>query len=428
MDLENYIEHTEISLELSASSPQTYSVKEINEAISSCISKSFPSDVWVRGEVQRLRFHSSGHVYFDLVETGTNGKSSCSIPVTLLSWNARNIKANLREVLVEDREVRILCRPDFYAPYGRMSLAASDVDTAFVLGQIALARRELIEKLTKEQIIENNKNVFFEELICNIALVTSVESAAYHDVIDQLKASGYGFKIFVVNALMQGHGSVESVVSSLKAADKLDVDVVLLCRGGGSKTDLVTFDSEAVARHITKMKKPVLCGLGHQIDISVADMVCALALKTPTACAQFLIERTKSAIDSAKLHVQNIEQSCNDILRTYETRQANLARKILDTSYVLDKSKDKLDSIDSNLKAIFVRAIKISKDKVRNYKALINAHDPMRVLERGYSLTLNENGQVIKKVSDVAKDELVYTKLVDGELTSKISHIQKRKK
>ena len=142
----------------------TFSVREINEAISLSISSSFPQDIWVKGEVQRLRFHASGHIYFDLIDSSSKSKSPSTIPVTLLKWNATKIKADLREILVEDREVRILAKPDFYAPYGKMSLAASNVDSAYTLGQIAIARRELIEKLRVEGILKNNSEIVLENL------------------------------------------------------------------------------------------------------------------------------------------------------------------------------------------------------------------------------------------------------------------------
>lgn len=411
--------------DLNAQIEPTLTVREINDAISDAITSSFPRDIWVKGEVQRLRFHASGHIYFDLVDAGARGSSACTIPVTLLKWNAGKIKGDLREILVEDREIRIKARPDFYAPYGKMSLAASDIDTAYVLGQIALARRELLVKLNAEGILRDNAQIEISDLISSIALVTSIDSAAYHDVVDQLKVSGFGFKVIAINALMQGSDSPKSVISALKYANSLNVDVVLLCRGGGAKSDLATFDSEIVARQIIAMDKPIVTGLGHQIDVSVADMVAHSSFKTPTACAQFVIERTDEAIEAAKAVGEQIEEATANILLTAETRLANISKRLSDVSYVLERSSLSLESYSKSISNSAMRAFENAKQNLVSLSALLKAQDPMRVLERGYSLTINSDGKIVRSIQDVNNGDLISTRLVDGEIESKV---QKEKK
>ncbi len=418
-DLFDYLED-----ENGALSEQTLTVRQVNDAISEAVTDSFPNDIWVRGEVQRLRFHSSGHIYFDLVDS-SSGKAPCTIPVTLLKWNAGKIKGNLREILLEDREVRILARPDFYAPYGKMSLAASNVDAAYTLGQIAIARRELIAKLTAEGILRSNGELELSSLCADIALVTSIDSAAYHDVVDQLKGSGYGFRIHAINALMQGHDSPASVVAGLKYADALDVDVVLLCRGGGAKSDLATFDSEIVARTITAMNTPVITGLGHQIDVSVADIVAHSTLKTPTACAQFMIERTTEALEVVAELGRTIDDVVTDFLTTSETRLANISQRLSDVSYVLERSSSVLENAKISLTASTQRAFENAKESLSSLTALISAHDPMRVLERGYSLTTNVAGETVRSIKDLKKGATITTRVVDGEIISTVDKTEK---
>jgi len=398
----------------------TFSVREVNEAISLSISSAFPKDIWVKGEVQRLRFHTSGHIYFDLVDSSSKSSSASTIPVTLLKWNASKIKADLREILVEDREVRILARPDFYAPYGKMSLAASDVDSSYTLGQIAIARRELIEKLNKEGILKSNSEIELEPLIFNVALITSIDSAAYHDVVDQIKASGLGFKIIAVNALMQGSDSVASVVQALRYANKLDVQAILLCRGGGAKSDLATFDNEKVVRAITSLSKPLLSGLGHQIDVSVSDMVANKALKTPTACAQFLIERSQSALETTIELSEQINSSALDAIETADLRLANVTSRLSDVNIVLERAKNTLDNYEKSISSNIRRVIETSKSRVESISSLVNALDPMRVIERGFSVIYASNGSVIRSINDVSAGDEVSVKIADGEIESKV--------
>ncbi|HMS24845.1 MAG TPA: exodeoxyribonuclease VII large subunit [Acidimicrobiia bacterium] len=438
MDVDNDIENQENQsvfldeafvdvLNADQGSQATFSVREINDAISESIALSFPADVWVRGDVQRLRFHSSGHIYFDLVDSGSKGSSPCTIPVTLLKWNAGKIKGDLREILVEDREIRIRARPDFYAPYGKMSLAASDIDTAYTLGQIALQRRELIAKLTAEGILRSNAEIDLPELCCDIAIVTSVDSAAYHDVVDQLRNSGYGFRIKAINALMQGRDSASSVVAGLKTADSFGADVVLLCRGGGAKSDLATFDSEIVARTIASMDTAVITGLGHQIDVSVADIVAYSMLKTPTACAQFVIERTTDAIEAVVELGHRIDSVVTDLLVMKETRLANISQRLSDVSFVLDRSTEVLTSMNLALSASAKRSFDNARQNLSSLSALISAHDPARVLERGFSLTTDESGTTVRSISQVKSGVKLQTHIADGTIISIAEKTQKDK-
>lgn len=398
----------------------TLSVKEVNEAISMAVSEAFPGDIWVKGEVQRLRFHSSGHIYFDLVESGARSAPS-TIPVTLLKWNAGQIKGNLKEILAEDREVRLKARPDFYAPYGKMSLQVSDVDTSFTLGNIALARRMLLEKLEKEGVLRENALLSLPELPIDIVLITSAESAAYHDVIDQLRLSEIGFSIKVINALMQGHGSASSVVKALKKANRLQPDVVLLCRGGGSKSDLATFDTEEVARAIISMKVPVLTGLGHQIDVSVADLVANMSLKTPTACAQFLIEHVREAVESVELLAESIKDKTYDLLLTKETRVANISQRIAEVSYILEQCEMRLDNYMSTIISSAKTALVMAEEKQALFTAVVKSSDPLRILERGFSLTTDSSGKIVRSIDNVKEGDELLTRVSDGEIKSKVS-------
>lgn len=397
---------------------KTYSVKEINEAISSAVANAFPTDVWVKGDVQKLRFHNSGHIYFDIVDSSGSKSSPNVIPCTLLKWQAQKIKADLKEILAEDREVRLKVRPDFYAPFGKMSLHVSDVDAQYTLGKIAIARRELLEKLNNEGILRANADLYLTELPVDLILITSIGSAAHADVIDQLEQSGFGFKIKVINALMQGAQAPESVSSALKTANSINGDVVLLCRGGGSKADLSTFDTETVARSIITSNKPVLTGLGHQIDVSVADETAYTHLKTPTACAQFLIEMIRSANDAMTELKEIIDAKVLDRIILNENRLANISSKLSEVNYLLDKHCDILQNIGAmfseKLTNIFDRNIAYLKSQQK----LIYAHDPMRVVERGYSLVISSDGKIISSVKNIDVDEQITTRLSDGDLIS----------
>ncbi len=402
----------------------TLSVSEINEAISDAISASFPEEVWVKGEIQRLNFHSSGHIYFNLCDSDRGSNST--IPVSLFKFSASKIKADLREVLAEDREVRLKVKPNFYAPYGKMSLVVSDVDTDFTLGQIAIARRKLLEKLEREGILRSNAVHEINELPMNLVLITALDSAAYHDVTDQLKASGFGFQIKVINALMQGSGSVESVSKALEIANTIDTDVILLCRGGGAKSDLVSFDSETIARAICGSKAAVITGLGHQIDVSVADIVAHSSFKTPTACAQFLIDRVAGSIEEVEQLSQQIINRVNENLNSIQTNLGFLTQRLSDSENVLEKYQLHVSNIEKTMITAFHNQISSASQYLTSTKQIVRAHDPQRVLERGYSLTTDSQGKVLRSKEDLEIDSEIITKLADFELVSNVKEIKEK--
>lgn len=405
-----------------AFSQPTMTVSEINETIAEAIDEYFPEEVWVKGEIQRLNFHSSGHIYFNLCDSEKS--SNATIPVSLFKYSAAKIKTDLREILVEDREVRLKVKPNFYAPYGKMSLVVSDVDTDFTLGQIAIARRKLLEKLEKEGILRSNAQHEIDELCMEIALVTALDSAAYHDVTDQLKSSGFGYRIKVVNALMQGSGSEDSVAKALEIANDLEPDVVLLCRGGGSKSDLSSFDSEKIARAICSMEVPVITGLGHQIDVSVADLVAHTSFKTPTACAQFLIDRTRKSIDEVIEFDRQIRSLVTEKLLEVETRLGFVSRQISDSGKILEKYLIHLEMMKKAVLSGARNLLDSTSEYLKSKSQIISAYDPERVLERGFSLTLDVDGKAIRSKKSLKIGSSITTKFVDGEIVSKVEKVK----
>ena len=211
--------------------------------------------------------------------------------------------------------LRIRCRVsvDFYPPGGRLQVQIREIDPTFTLGDLAQRRQETLQALAEAGLLERNRALPLPALPMSIALVTSTGSAAYHDFLATLRESGYAFRVFAVHSAVQGAEAERSLPSALALAAATDCDCIVLIRGGGSKSDLAVFDSQAVAEAVARAAKPVLTGLGHEIDESVADLVAHQSFKTPTKVAEELVAR----IATAELAVAR--------LREQMTRQARLA-------------------------------------------------------------------------------------------------------
>lgn len=262
--------------------------KRINELLKPAISNQF----WVKAEISTGR-ERGGAFYCDLVEMDANGKTVAKLACTIWQRELGMIREmfkskNMDFVLANGTVVGFLCSLQFSPQYG-LSLRVIDADPAIALGEMELKKREIIERLQKEGLFEANKKRNVPTLPLRIGLVTSSGSAAYNDFIQTLIASGYGFKIYFADAMVQGGQTEKSVLRALDVLAALDVDLVFLIRGGGSKTDLYFLDNEAIARRISSHPKPVWTGIGHEIDTSILDYVANRSFKTPTAAAEELV-------------------------------------------------------------------------------------------------------------------------------------------
>ncbi len=270
--------------------PLSAVTKRINELLEPAVGKQF----WVKAEITSGR-ERGGAFYCDLVETDSGGKVVAKIACTIWQRDLSNIrgifkKHSLDLVLTDGTIVGFRCSLQYSPKYG-LSLRVLDADPAFAMGEMELKKREIIERLQKEGLFAPNKECFVPLLPQKIGLITSTGSAAYNDFIQTLTVSGFGFKIHLADAMMQGDQTERSVLKALDTLCKLDVELIVIARGGGSKTDLYHLDNEAIARKIANCSLPVWTGIGHEIDTSVLDYVANKSFKTPTAIAEELVAR-----------------------------------------------------------------------------------------------------------------------------------------
>jgi exodeoxyribonuclease VII large subunit len=287
---------------------EVLTVRQVNEEISAAIERSFPRTVWVRGEVQRLPSDAAGrtHVYFELHETGGSGAAEYQISTSLMGWDrqrfglGRYLDGTDPDFQIANKiEVCLECKVDYYAKFGKMSLKVVGVDKNFALGRLEARRREILEYLKQEDLLEKNRGLPWPELPLRIGLITSPGSAAEHDFMTGLSASPWAFIVKLRGAKMQGEQLQPEVIRALSAHAASGVDVIVITRGGGSRADLSWFDQKDLAIAIAECPVPVITAIGHEVDTSIADLVSHHACKTPTAAAEFLVEKVDTA--SARL-------------------------------------------------------------------------------------------------------------------------------
>jgi exodeoxyribonuclease VII large subunit len=451
----------------------TFSVGELNALVRDALRQSFPVEVWVRGEVQNLSRSGAGHTYFAVVEkAGRGDRVQARLDVALFRDDRRAVDRALAEVpgaaLGNDVEVRIRGRVTVYPPTGRYQLVMTGIDPVFTVGGIAANRARVLRALSAEGLLDANARFTLAPVPLRIGLITSAGSAAYHDFVHELERSDYAWEVAVVDVRVQGAAAARRIKWALGEMSQLDVDAVVLARGGGSRADLAPFDTELVARAIAAMPMPVITGVGHEIDRSVADEVAHTACKTPTACAQTLVRRVRDFVDglddmSHRVSAQSrrrmavATRELDDAIRR-AARSAPSAllreRARLDRAHgrVDELARRRTSEVAAQLDACGRRVAELGRratragtmaldGREREVVTLANHHlsratlrldagegavralDPRRVLERGYSITRDGDGRVVKQATASLAGAIVQTELATGRITSRVETI-----
>ncbi len=426
----------------------TYTVAELGEAINASFRRSFSDGVWVRGEITGWSDRGQ-HAYFTLVDDADDGNGR-GRPVVNVQFFA-NARMRLRPMLQRHRlrlgdgmKVRVFGYLDYYAPNGRVGLKMTGIDPRYTLGGIAQTRDDVIRRLVADGVLDANKRHALAPAPLHVGVVTSVGTAAWHDFHDELQRSGYGFALRVVDTRVQGERADRMVAAAIRTlAGDPELDVVVVIRGGGARNELAVFDAEVIARAIATSPVPVLTGLGHEVDRSVADEVAHTTLKTPTACAGALVSRVAG-------HVAELEATYAAILRT-ATADLHAARAGLSatahriarrTHAAVERADDRLAMrvaalrrtgpaavrsamarVDASEARVHGRAEAILQragDRLDVVAARVAAVDPAVQLARGWSITRGPDGTIVRSIADLAPGAALTTRVADGTVVSTV--------
>ena len=425
----------------------TFSVAELAEAINDQLRRGFFDGVWVRGEIDGLR-NAGPHTYFALVEETDRGKAV--INVSLFAPMKRNLTPILKKNrldLTNGMKVRIFGHLDYYAPNGRLGLKMAGIDPRFTLGELSQARDATVRRLVASGLFDANRSRPMSPAPLRVGVVTSVGTAAWHDFHDEIERSGIGFELAVCDTRVQGEFAALSVAAAIRTLTRRgDLDCVVVIRGGGARNELATFDAEEIAVAIATSPIPILTGLGHEIDRSVADEVAHLALKTPTACAGALIEavaayrsateerwsaiaslagrRSAEATASLSDRAHRIARRTHAAVERADERLATRADRLrLALGRRLDAADERIERLADRLSQRPTDALAAEERSLDHLAARIALLDPKNLLERGWSITRTADGRVVRSADDVAADDIITTRVADGTLTSRIEEI-----
>ncbi|OGW95790.1 MAG: exodeoxyribonuclease VII large subunit [Omnitrophica WOR_2 bacterium GWA2_45_18] len=433
-----------------------FTISELNKFIKDVINAGFPQILWICGEIQGYdRNKDKKHVFFELVEKDPQSKDVLArIGLVIFAGKKTYIENILKESenafsLKDDIEVKLACRVDFYVPQGAVRLIVETIDPVYTLGKLAQERQKLIALLKKEGVLDKNKQLPLSLVPLSIGLITSDDSAAFNDFLSELKRSGFGFKVYLRNTLMQGKKAEKDVCQALKELSMIkDLDVVVITRGGGSIADLSCFDSKIIAEAIAGYRLAVLSGIGHEINITITDLAAHTFAKTPTAIAQFLVHRVKEFVDTidekmdrimdgARSRIDSEKQRLKDLasglqgrtnryLKDHHEKMIRITEIIRHRPFVVFNASEKI--LIGN-KDLLIRVVKsrfqADQLKLKGYQKIIDVVHPYNTMRRGFSITRTSDGNVVKSISHVHAQEGLVTELMDGVLESELREIKK---
>ena len=317
------------------------------------------------------------------------------------------------------------------------------IDPAFTLGVMGQERDRVLALLATEGLIGANAAAPMPDVALHIALVTSIGSAAHADALDELRRAGVGFRITAIDARTQGADAARSIVAALRSAVERSAEIVLLVRGGGARTDLAAFDTESVARAIAASPVPVVTGIGHEIDRTVADEIAHSAHKTPTAAAVAVADGARRAARDMEVAAAQLPAAVRGALvraaRTLDGaahgagRSAGLQleitrREVEHLSRRVGSAAPRVLALDSTRLADAAvrigpsvqRRLDGDRERLDGLAARSHAHDPAAAMARGWSITRGADGRALRSVDGLTPGDVIRTTLADGTVHASV--------
>ncbi len=428
---------------------ESISLLEYNNRIKGLLYDPTVQSCWVTAETSDLRV-SRGHCYLELLQKNDAGVTIARLGAVIWASTFAQLNYHFQQVtgkpLASNMKVMVKLSANFHEQYGLKAII-SDINAEFTLGDMERIRREIIAKLTAEGIIDMNRQLDWGPAPQRIAVISARGAAGYGDFLNQLHNNDHGLKFYtcLFEAVMQGANCVPSVIAALDriAAVEDMFDCVVIIRGGGSTSDLNSFDNYDLGANIAQFPLPIITGIGHDRDVTIPDMVSKLHVKTPTAAASFLVQCGKAQLDrlsqlteaiaviSREAIAHSREQlayygnfiplTAQKLVETSRLKLKNLAQALpLVLNSRLDNERVGLHHKREAMKQAVTSRIDREKLRLEALGDKLTLLSPQNTLNRGYSLT-TVNGHVITSATAVAPGDRIVTALKDGSITSTVN-------
>lgn len=433
---------------------KVFSLLEVTQSIQKTISERYTKTFWVKAEMNKLNFYShSGHCYPELVEK-VDGRTIAQMKATLWKSDYQMVNEKFLKVLNEPLKdgIKILfCAAIQFDPSHGLSLRILDIDPVFSLGELEREKLETLNTLKKYGIYNQNKDLTLPLLPQRIAIISVETSKGLADFLKVLEHNPWNYKFFHVlfPALLQGDRSVGSIIHQLRRIRKVihHFDIVAIVRGGGGDVGLSSYNHYNLAREIALFPIPVFTGIGHSTNETVAEMISHRNAITPTALADFLIQRfhdfsvplheaedklvdlTTRILDDEKRTFQNairhFRSATSFRIQQSHHELGNLSVQISHQSkFLLHRESNHLKAMEQRVRKGAGVSMLDNLRQLTNIEKHISILDPVNVLRRGYSITMI-NGKSVQDIQQVKAGDVVTTIVANGKMESEVKRIEK---
>ena len=432
-----------------------YTLSELNSNIRKTLEQMLADEYWVCAEISEFHPNRNGHCYLELVDKDRRGNTIARQRAIIWS-NTYNLLYPYFEQVTGQRlsaniKVLVLVSVTYHELYG-MSLTIHDINPTYTIGEAARRRAEILAQLEEDGTINDNKELPLPTLPQRIAIISSNTAAGYGDFIDQLQNNSYGYSFYpsLFAAVMQGERTEASVIEALNRIHTHveHFDCVVIIRGGGSTSELSSFDTYPLASNVAQFPLPIIVGIGHERDETILDHIAAVRVKTPTAAAEWLIERMRLA----DLAIQSLRQQVTDLVSTHLLRENNRLQQLtanvpyivaqrlhseavkqqnwshIVSSYTTEKiarEHNRLSLISLLVPERTAMLLRQEQQHLDNIAHTISILSPDATLARGYSL-VTHNNRVVRTIEALPSNSTVEIHMADGTAQAHITSTSKK--
>jgi exodeoxyribonuclease VII large subunit len=413
-------------------------LSELQRRIKTAIEEAMPLPVWIVAEISEVKVNRTGHCYMELVDKPTDNHTANTQPAAqarAVIWRQQwaMLSAYFRAATGSDlmAGMKILAKVivSYHELYG-LSLQITDLDASYTLGEAERQKQLTIEQLKADGVWDMNREVDMPLLVQRVAVVSSATAAGYRDFCNELREGGYAFRIELFEAMMQGAAAEESICEQMDriAARQEEFDAVVIIRGGGSVSDLGCFNSYRLCSYVAQFPLPVLTGIGHDKDVSVADMVANTPLKTPTAVAGWLTDRMarhEAWLDESlnRLHDMALATTANQHLRI-ERLASDLGQS---HNRIYERQLSKLSLWSEQLGLLTDRIIAAERLRLQSAAEVVEARKPQNILRMGFAI-VRLGDKVMHSAENISAGDSLAIELADGRVIAEAKSIEKQEK
>ncbi len=415
---------------------QKLTLSELNEQVKQTLANAFPSTVWVIAEISELKENRNGHCYLELIEK-QGAEIVARSRATIWSYTYRMLKPYFEtttgQYFTQGIKVLVQVSVEYHPSFG-LSLNIKDIDPIYTVGDMAMQRKEIVNRLQAEGVFEMNKELQLPLVPQKIAVISSATAAGFQDFMNQLENNEFGFKFYtkLFQATMQGGDAVPSIINALERIFEYEVffDAVVIIRGGGATADLSSFDNYDLAFNITQFPLPVITGIGHEKDDTIIDLVAHTRMKTPTAVAEFLIKGMERFYDRMLEMENEIVKLTRNLIESHqkELEQAAASLDYAVTGFI-NKNQSQLTKKGNQLQRAvkqfsFQKEHELSrlKHNIKTKVLLLFAVSKTNLVQKRRNLKHAIKGSILKQRSIL----IHYKDLLESQSQKMISREQER--